>query len=58
MYGCRRCTATTWIAEFLFGFGVHERREVTHYRRVGPPVVSIELIRNEVNNLSTETPAH
>jgi hypothetical protein len=42
--------------KFLFGFGVHERTEITHYRRVGPPAESIELIRNELNNLAAETP--
>ena len=43
--------------KFLFGFGVHERTEVTHYRHVGPPSQSIELIRSELNNLTAETPA-
>jgi len=44
--------------KFLFGFGVHERTEITKYRRVGPPAQAIELIRNELNNLQAETPAH
>jgi hypothetical protein len=42
---------------FLLGFGMHERTEVTHYRHVGPPSQSIELIRGELNNLTAETPA-
>jgi hypothetical protein len=44
--------------KFLFGFGVHERTEISRYRHVGPPTEAIELIRNELNNLSAETPAH
>ena len=43
--------------KFLFSFGVHERTDVTHYRRVGPPSQSIEVIRSELNNLTAETPA-
>jgi hypothetical protein len=43
--------------KFLFGFGVHERTEVTRYRHVGPPAQSIEIIRNELNNLRAEAPA-
>jgi hypothetical protein len=43
--------------KFLFGFGIHERTEVTRYRHVGPPSQSIEIIRNELNNLTAETPA-
>ena len=43
--------------KFMFGFGVHERTEATHYRHVGPPAQSIEIIRNELNNLLAETPA-
>jgi hypothetical protein len=42
--------------KFLFGFGVHERTDVTRYRHVGPPAQSIEIIRNELNNLMAETP--
>jgi hypothetical protein len=42
--------------KFLFGFGVHERTDVTRYRRVGPPAQSIEIIRNELNSLTAETP--
>jgi hypothetical protein len=44
--------------KFLFGFGVHERTEVTEYRHVGPPSQSIEIIRSELNNLTAETPRH
>jgi hypothetical protein len=44
--------------KFMFGFGVHERTEVTRYRHLGPPGQSIEIIRNELNNLTAETPAH
>ena len=43
--------------KFLFGFGVHERTDVTHYRHLGPPSQSIEIIRSELNNLTAETPA-
>lgn len=43
--------------KFVFGFGVHERTEIAHYRRVGPPSQSIEIIRAELNNLTAETPA-
>ena len=42
---------------FMFGFGVHERTEVTRYRHVGPPAQSIEIIRNELNKLTAETPS-
>jgi hypothetical protein len=42
--------------KFLFGFGLHERTEVTRYRRVGPPVQSIEIIRKELSNRMAETP--
>jgi hypothetical protein len=42
--------------KFLFGFGVHERTEVTHYRRVGPPEQSIEVIRNELNSPVAQIP--
>jgi hypothetical protein len=42
--------------KFVFGFGVHERTEITRYRRVGPPSKSIEIIRAELNNLSAENP--
>ncbi len=44
--------------KFLFGFGVHERTEITKYRRVGAPVEAIELLRSELNNLVAGTPAN
>jgi hypothetical protein len=43
--------------KFLFGFGVHERTEISRYRRVWPPEHAIELVRNELNKLSAESPA-
>jgi hypothetical protein len=43
--------------KFLLGFNVHEKTEVTHYRHVGPPSQSIEIIRGELNDLTAETPA-
>jgi hypothetical protein len=43
--------------KFLFAFGIHERTEVTRYRRVGPPAQAIEIVRNELNNLTAVTPA-
>jgi hypothetical protein len=43
--------------KFLFGFGLHDRIEVTRYRHVGQPAQSIEIIRNELNELMAETPA-
>jgi hypothetical protein len=43
--------------KFLFAFGVHERTEITGYRRVGPPAQSIEIIRNELKNLPPQSPA-
>ena len=42
--------------KFLFGFGLHERTEVTRYRHVGPPAQSIEIIRDELNNRMAEMP--
>jgi hypothetical protein len=42
---------------FLLGFGIHERTDVSHYRHVGPPSQSIEIIRSELSNLTAETPA-
>jgi hypothetical protein len=42
--------------KFLLGFGVHERTDVSHYRHLGPPSQSIEIIRSELNNLTAETP--
>jgi hypothetical protein len=44
--------------KFVVGFGIHERTEVTHYRHIGPPSQSIEIIRTELNNLTAESPAH
>jgi len=43
--------------KFVFGFGVHERTEITRYRRLGPPSQAIEIIRAELSNLSAATPA-
>jgi len=43
--------------KFVVGFNLHEKTEVTHYRHVGPPSQSIEIIRSELNNLTAETPA-
>ena len=43
--------------KFLFAFGIHERTEITRYRRVGPPPQAVEILRNELNNLTAVTPA-
>jgi hypothetical protein len=43
--------------KFLFAFGVHERTEITRYRRLGPPSQAIEIIRAELNSFSAATPA-
>ena len=43
--------------KFVFAFGIHERTEVTRYRRVGPPAQAAEIVRNELNNLSAVTPS-
>jgi hypothetical protein len=43
--------------KFLFAFGIHERTEVTRYRRIGPPPQAIEIVRNELNKLMPVTPA-
>jgi hypothetical protein len=43
--------------KFLFAFAIHERTEVTRYRRVGPPPQAIEILRNELNNITAVTPA-
>ncbi len=43
--------------KFLFAFGIHERTEITRYRRIGPPPQAIEIMRNELNNLTAATPA-
>jgi hypothetical protein len=44
--------------KFMFPFGVHERTEITRYRRVGPPSQAIEVVRNDLNNLPAVTPTH
>src|SRR5665213_359907 len=44
--------------KFLFSFGIHERTEITHYRRVGPPSQAIEVVRNDLNNLVAVKPTH
>jgi len=43
--------------KFVVGFNLHEKTEVSHYRHVGPPSQSIEIIRSELNNLTAESPA-
>jgi hypothetical protein len=43
---------------FLFGFGVHERTEISAYRRLGPPEQAIEIIRKELNGLLAASTAH
>ena len=43
--------------KFLFAFGIHERTEITRYRRVGPPQQALEIVRNELNNLAAASPA-
>lgn len=43
--------------KFVFAFGIHERTEITRYRRIGPPPQAIEIVRNDLNNLKTVTPA-
>jgi hypothetical protein len=40
--------------KFLFGFGLHEKTEITQYRRLGPPAQAVEMIREELRNLSAE----
>jgi hypothetical protein len=42
--------------KFILPFGVHERTEVTRYRRVGPPPQAAEIMRNELSNLTAATP--
>jgi hypothetical protein len=42
--------------KFVFAFGVHERTEITRYRRVGPPPQAVEIMRNELNNLTAASP--
>jgi hypothetical protein len=43
--------------KFLFAFGVHERTEISRYRRVGAPGESAEILRNELNDLSAGAPS-
>jgi hypothetical protein len=43
--------------KFFFGFGYHERSELTSYRRLDPPPQAIEIIRAELNNLAAASPA-
>ncbi len=43
--------------KFMFAFGIHERTEISRYRRVGPPSRSIGMIRGELNNLTAAVPA-
>jgi hypothetical protein len=43
--------------KFVFAFGIHERTEITRYRRIGPASQAIEILRNELNNLSAASPA-
>jgi hypothetical protein len=38
--------------KFLFAFGVHERTEISRYRRIGPPSEALGIIRNELNTLA------
>jgi len=44
--------------KFLFAFGIHERTEITRYRRIGPPSQAIAVVRNDLNNLPVVTPTH
>ena len=43
--------------KFLFAFGVHERSEISHYRRVGTTTEALQLIRKELNTLSASSPS-
>jgi hypothetical protein len=43
--------------KFLFPFSVHERTDITHYRRIGPPQQALEIVRNELNNLTATAPS-
>jgi hypothetical protein len=43
--------------KFLFSFGVHERTEVSHYQRIGPPAQAVETLRSELNALAADPPA-
>jgi hypothetical protein len=42
--------------KFVFGFGLHERIEVSRYHHVGPPAKSIEIVRDELNKLLAQGP--
>ena len=42
--------------KFLFPFAVHERTEISHYRRIGPTQQALETVRNELNNLAATAP--
>jgi hypothetical protein len=44
--------------KFILPFGVHERTEVTRYRRVGSQQQAAEIMRNELSNLTAATPSH
>jgi len=44
--------------KFVVGFNVHEETRVSHYHHVGPPSQSIEVLRNELNELTAESPTH
>ena len=43
--------------KFMFPFGVHERTEISRYRRIGPPAQALEFIRNELNDQMSSGPA-
>lgn len=43
---------------FLFGYGVHEQTDSSHYRHLGPPEKAIPVLRNELNNLTTSASLH
>jgi len=43
--------------KFVFSFGVHERTDISRYRRIGPPAKALEIIRNELNTLSAAVPS-
>jgi hypothetical protein len=43
--------------KFLFSFRVHERAEISQYRRVGPPAQALEIMRNELSTLSAASPS-
>jgi hypothetical protein len=43
--------------KFLFAFGIHERAEISQYRRVGSPAQALEVLRDELNTLSAAKPS-